>query len=676
MAAPAELPPLSIRGVPLFDAPERGVRVEPAAHGVFLSFTCDKPCARFAVSLGGLLGLHRLVALFRYEPFWMKPRTGTRVEDVPPDTQFLLAELANGDIAIVVPLVSEPFRVGLQGSGSQLVAVADSGDPSTCGTEALLAYAAVGKDPFELVRSGVKEVAERLGSFELTSQQSPPAFLNDFGWCTWDAFYQDVSHAELVRGLESFRAGGVAPRFLILDDGWQSVRQAPTGEKRLAGFAANEKFPGGLRRSVELAKLTFGVRTFLVWHAVQGYWGGIDAGALPAYGVATTERRQSPEILSHWPAANTDHWGANVGRPAPDSLASFYDDYHLALAAEGVDGVKVDNQASIEALAHGAGGRVHWAGATREGLEASIERHFGGRLLACMSCANDLFYRTRRFGLFRSSTDFWPNRPESHGLHAHTNALVSLWFGEIGQPDWDMFQSAHPAGRFHAALRAVSGGPVYVSDPPESHDFSLLRKLVLSDGSVLRALCPGLPTRDCLFVDPVVDPVLFKIWTENRHSALIGVFNARYRTDGNRLEGSVAASDVPSLAGDDFAVYFQERRELARASRSTRFPLVLDTLESELLTFVPVERGVAAIGLVDKLNSGAAISRRGWRETNFELELRDGGELLIFSERQPRAVRVDGAPVATFEYRKPRLSVRVATGAPRLVELEYSGLDA
>ncbi len=47
--------------------------------------------------------------------------------------------------------------------------------------------------------------------------------------------------------------------------------------------------------------------------------------------------------------------------------------------------------------------------------------------------------------------------------------------------------------------RAISGGAVYVSDKPGEHDFELLKALVLEDGSVLRALLPGRPTRDALF---------------------------------------------------------------------------------------------------------------------------------------------------------------------------------
>ena len=73
------------------------------------------------------------------------------------------------------------------------------------------------------------------------------------------------------------------------------------------------------------------------------------------------------------------------------------------------------------------------------------------------------------------------------------------------QPDWDMFHSKHPAALLHATARAVSGGAVYVSDKPGHHNFSLLRRLVLVDGSVLRARLPGRATRDILFDDPMRD---------------------------------------------------------------------------------------------------------------------------------------------------------------------------
>ncbi|CAB4311069.1 unnamed protein product [Prunus armeniaca] len=67
--------------------------------------------------------------------------------------------------------------------------------------------------------------------------------------------------------------------------------------------------------------------------------------------------------------------------------------------------------------------------------------------------------------------------------------------------------SDHYTAEFHAAARALGGCPVYnmCSDKPGSHNFNVLKKLVLPDGSILRARYAGRPARDCLFSDPVLD---------------------------------------------------------------------------------------------------------------------------------------------------------------------------
>jgi raffinose synthase len=99
--------------------------------------------------------------------------------------------------------------------------------------------------------------------------------------------------------LESFAAGGVQPKLLILDDGWLSKRALPTGNEVLTSFKANEKFPGDLAPTVQMAKGEFGIETFLVWHAMVGYWGGVSDEELPGYDARATKRRSSPGVLHH-----------------------------------------------------------------------------------------------------------------------------------------------------------------------------------------------------------------------------------------------------------------------------------------------------------------------------------------------------------------------------------------
>ncbi|KAK1393545.1 hypothetical protein POM88_012601 [Heracleum sosnowskyi] len=59
--------------------------------------------------------------------------------------------------------------------------------------------------------------------------------------------------------------------------------------------------------------------------------------------------------------------------------------------------------------------------------------------------------------------------------------------------------SVHPMAEYHGAARAVGGCGIYVSDKPGHHNFNLLKKLVLPNGSILRAKLPGRPT--CLTLE-------------------------------------------------------------------------------------------------------------------------------------------------------------------------------
>jgi raffinose synthase len=645
---------------------------DPLEEGLFISATASRTGSRLVFPLGSIPGLQRFTLCHRYEPFWMKPRAGGSLAEVPPETQFMLARLEQGWL-LLVPLVGELFRFSLRGrADARLELLGETGDPFTPGPGGLALYVATGDDPFALLQAGARSVNQRLSLGRLRKDKPLPRFADHFGWCTWDAFYQDVSAEKLAAGLARFRDAGVTPRFVILDDGWQSTRYMPTGERRLTAFAANEKFGGDLSGCIREAKQTFGVETFLVWHAMIGYWGGVDPEGLPGYDIIDQPRRFGEGILAHQPTFNEDWWGGLVGVVPASRIAQFFDDYHASLAAQGVDGVKVDNQAVLEGVAQHQGGRVPLTRAYRQALEASVERHFQGRLINCMANAQETWYGSPRSTLTRSSIDFFPARPETHAAHLYANAQVGLWFGEFMHPDWDMFQSAHEWGAYHAAGRAVSGGPVYVSDKPGEHDLPLLQKLVCSDGSVLRADAPGLPTLDTLCVDPTSEPTPLKIWNRNGERALLGVFNAHRAgsaTNAQAIQGDFGAGDIPGLGAQELACYAHRAGTLERLGAQVRRSFTLEARGFELFTLAPIRAGFAAIGLADKLNSGASIVGEAWSgSTRCSLRLRDGGSFLAFSERAPARVEVAGRARA-FEYdaATKRLTVDVpVAGAPEL----------
>ena len=100
--------------------------------------------------------------------------------------------------------------------------------------------------------------------------------------------------------------------------------------------------------------------------------------------------------------------------------------------------------------------------------------------------------------LARSSDDFWPRDPASHTTHVAINAGNSVFMAALVQPDWDMFQSQHPAALLHASARVVrsathlcfglpvavtlSAGPVWF--PRLMHSGPVIVRVLASEGPV------------------------------------------------------------------------------------------------------------------------------------------------------------------------------------------------
>lgn len=659
------------------------------------------------------LGLHNrpFIAAHRYEPFWMKPCVGNKLEQIPPETQFLLLDLPENQIALLVPLSGawdsgETWRASIEGLEGQSIGISlDVGTGAhverSGHINALYVITGRCRDLHELTRLAACAVARQTGA-TLRTEKPLPDFIDHFGWCTWDAFYQEVSHDKVREGLESFRAIGIHPGFVILDDGWQSEHNfGDAMGRRLTALLPNAKFSHDLAPTVRMARDDFGVRTFIVWHAFQGYWGGCATGAnlqqlpspllpdsavehmgapppIAAYHAQETRRKYTRGILHYLPEFNTKWWGAAAGIIPTAHIAQFFDDYHRLLAAMGVDGVKVDNQAALEAFAAlDAHGRASLYQKYHDALESSVAEHFSPQqpLINCMSCANDLLYSYRHSALTRTSADFYPQHPHLHGMHLWTNALVATWFGEFIHPDWDMFHSRHPFASFHAAGRAISGGPIYVSDKPGHHDAALLRKLVLSDGTVLRPDRPATLTTDSLFADPTREDAPLKVWSTTRggQTGILGLFNCRHDPERPKvIRASACPGDVPTLASAErYAVYAHGTGTLSIAARWERLFFDLPQAGWELLTVVPVVADTAILGLVDLMVGSAAVLAQTSREKSIEVLLREGGVLGLHCQNPPASVQIDGVEAA-WEQRGTLLRVPLVRGKSHRVVLHWA----
>jgi len=206
-----------------------------------------------------------------------------------------------------------------------------------------------------------------------------------------------------------------------------------------------------------------------------------------------------------------------------------------------------------------------------------------------------------------------------------------------------------------------------------------LKKIVLPDGSLLRAQLPGRPTKDCLFTDPARDGTnLLKLWNLNKHTGVLGVFNCQgagwCRVDKKNLihdsqpktiSGAIRSMDVdylPEIADEnwdgDSIVYSHRGGELFCLPKGAALPITLKAREYEVFTIVPLkwlsnDISFAPIGLIKMFNSGGAISAYWFYQntSTVYLKVRGCGDFGAYCSVMPEAVYVDSTETE-FSYQE------------------------
>jgi len=312
-------------------------------------------------------------------------------------------------------------------------------------------------------------------------------------------------------------------------------------------------------------------------------------------------------------------------------------------------------------------GRSEAARIWQHAVQDSVEKHFHGEMLNCMAMGSDEVYHTRTSNVCRSSDDFFPSKDESHPTHIRQNLFNSLWLSQLEWPDWDMFQSAHPWARYHAMARAVSGGPVYVSDKPGTSDADLLKSLVAADGKTLRCPQPALPCRENLLSDPLREHRLMKAFNTCGKIGLLGLFHPNPDLESGAIEEQVSAAHIEGLAGESFAVYSIQLGFLGLVSPAEKQAIRIDPRGSDILFFSPLEHGFAPLGLIEKMNPAAAVLEFSATPDQCSVTMRCGGVMAVYSERPVRSVTVDGRE---HPFEADRKFIRLAPCDAPLARLE------
>lgn len=302
--------------------------------------------------------------------------------------------------------------------------------------------------------------------------------------------------------------------------------------------------------------------------------------------------------------------------------------------------MKVDAQSSAMFFQCGDKSYNAISRAIHTGLEGSIGVNFCGSVINCMGMSPENVWNRPGFAISRSSDDFVPEKPDGFAEHAMQNVYNSLWQGLFYWNDWDMFWSEHADSRRNSMLRAVSGGPVYISDRLGQSDIKWIWPLVWKDGALLRCDSKGVPTLDCLLVSPVGEGRLLKVFNQYCDTYLMAAFNL----GENDIQDFLRFSDFPQADGS-YVVYDWCSRCLSLLKKDNPIPLHVAQGESKIYILVPSGDGLTAIGLIDKYLSVAGITEKIVRDGSYTIFLRQGGEFAFYCSKKPKAIKVDGRDV-------------------------------
>ncbi|MCO5613082.1 hypothetical protein L7F22_067356 [Adiantum nelumboides] len=425
----------------------------------------------------------------------------------------------------------------------------------------------------------------------------------------------------------------------------------------------------GLAALIDDLKTEFpSLKDVYVWHAATGYWGGVRPGVEDSLGATLVKPVLSPGVAETMPDLAVDRIIRSfTGLVPPENIFKFYNRLHSYLDQSGVSGVKIDVIQVLEMLGENYGGRVQLSKAYCDGLSESIRKNLGGnRVIASMEQTNDfMLLGTENVTLGRVGDDFWPEDSKGdpllwlQGFHVAHCAYNSIWLGQFIHPDWDMFQTTHVCAEFHAASRAISGGPVYVSDKPGRHRFELLKKVVNPDGMVPCCQRFALPTRDCLFSDPMMDGVtVLKMRNLTKVGGLIRTFNCqgggwspqkRMTVPSEKPRSTcytkVSPRDIewPGMpkVSESFAIYSLKLDKISLVRWSESLAVKVEPLDYDIFTVCALRHlagnvRFAPFGLVNMLNGAGTIEALDSMARKVMIKLHRTGTFCAYSNSQPR----------------------------------------
>lgn len=551
---------------------------------------------------------------------------------------YLLLKLNDGRYLALLPLVSADVMAIISVyEGVPRIKLCTFGTDAFSGRAPLFSWA-YAKDPYSATQKCWDHALKSKfckDNIQWRSKKKYPQSFNYLGWCTWESFGGDITEANVIKSISEIGESPVPVRWVIIDDGYLDAKTpAKGGKSQLLSFGTNDKFPNGWQPITSL-KDDAAVKWVGVWRNMSGYMGGVspDHTMTEIKHNLILQRAYRKEGLS----SPVEWEDAMVVKPDEASSKAFYEAMISNTRQSGFDFVKVDFQTYNFWMYAGTGNAVKSAHQNNKALEEACKVN-NIDLLNCISQCNVNVFNTKYSVVTRGSVDIkLDNDNMARTVQSFAN---NMWWGDILIADLDMYHTGNDkTAQYLTVARAVSGGPVYISDKPGHFNKEMIQPVHFNDGKIIRTLAPAVPLPDSLFIDANKSRSCFRVIAPTRHgSCSIAAFNF---SEHPQVDGIISKNDYPfaaakeqpynglwSIPQEGLVVYDWQAQKGFRLNDDYAYSI--DQMKGKIFNLSPINKGWAIIGRSDKYISGCTYSIDKCSKKEIEVTLDESGPLVIY----------------------------------------------
>lgn len=556
----------------------------------------------------------------------------------------LLLELTDGNFLFAKGLSGENslswFRIDPDGALQLFVSTLGT---DTLEPEAPLLLQKQGDSVYRIVREAYQLLRKEKEVASIQERKEKKYFeaFRYLGWCSWEHYHMEIDEAKITSDMAAIEASGIPVRYVLIDDGHLDHHN-----RQLVSLIPDKKrFPHGWKRVMERKKEDK-IKWVGLWYGLSGYWAGISAD------------NNFPDAIRQTLFSYND---ALLPGKEESKIETFYHYFVRTLQEYGFDFLKIDNQSFTLPLYMGTTGTVRQAKACNRALEEATHRRQVG-LVNCMAQNILNIDHTRYSSVSRVSIDykkFDRDMAKSHLFQSYTNTLLQ---GQTVWPDHDMFHSSDSVcGDLMARSKAVSGGPVYLSDAPADFVKKNIEPLIDEQGKLFRPSAPAIPTPECILSNPLRDGIPYRVFAPVGDEAVSLIcYNLNTDKEAETIEAIVRKTDYrlrEGMEGEDTTVpgriLLYDWKNRTAEELTDEKAVELKGFTDRLFHLCPIREGWAVVGLQEKYLSPATVQIRSRTKEKLVLNVLTAGTLCLWVEKagkgELRKIPVKEAGLLTVE---------------------------